>query len=184
MRDQIDDDEWFGPVSRIEIVEQSDGLLVRVTPIRRKGHLAIGLVVTSIFGSLFARQDRWWALLLTVGFGVIWAVSWLNSRRGEIRINEDYLAADGKKAVRLAWAEIHSLQYGGGGEDEPSGFCARVGRWKSICVMGDLNREQTEEIIAAIHRRFPHLKMADEIEPLSDRLRSWFERLSARGTKH
>jgi hypothetical protein len=175
MRDQIDDDGWFGPVSRVEIVEQrnGNGLLVRVTPIRRKGHLAIGLLVTSIFGSVFARQDRWWALLLTAGFGSIWLVSWLSSRRGEIRINEDYLAAEGKKAVRLAWSEIHGLQYRAGGDDEPSGFYARVGRWKSICVMADLNREQTEEIIAAIHRRFPGLRMAAEIRPLGDRLRSW-----------
>jgi hypothetical protein len=47
--------------------------------------------------------------------------------------------------------------------------------------MTDLNREQTEEIIAAIHHRFPHLKMADEIEPISNRLRSWLEQL--RGKK-
>ena len=181
----MEDNEWFGPVSRIEIVEQRDGLLVRVTPIRRKGHLAIGLLVTSIFGGLFARQDRWWVLLLTAGFGVIWVVSWLSSRRpSEIRINEDYLAADGKKPVRLAWAEIHSLQYGGGGEDEPSGFYARISRWKSVCVMAHLNREQTGEIIAAIHRRFPQLRMAGEIEPLSNWLRSRFEGLIERRKKY
>jgi hypothetical protein len=170
----MDDDAWFGPVSRIEIVEQSDGLLVRITQIRRKGHLAIALLVTVFAGVLFAWQESWVGVFFVPAMGLIWIAAWSSSRRGEIRVDENYLVADGKKPVRLAWAEIHSLQYGGGGEDDPFGLYARVGRWKSICVMGDLNREQTEEIIAAIHRRFPHLEMAGEIEPISNRLRSWF----------
>jgi hypothetical protein len=181
MRDQMHDDEWFGPVSQIEIVEQSDGLLVRITQIRRKGHLAIALLITLFVGVLFAWHESWWGFFFVLGLGLFWIASWFSSRWGQIRVDENYLAADGKKPVRLAWVEIHRLQYRGGGEDEPSGFYARVGRWKSICVMTDLNREQTEEIIAAIHHRFPHLKMADEIEPISNRLRSWLEQL--RGKK-
>lgn len=182
MRDQTEGNEWFGPVSRVEVVEESDGLLVRVIQIRRKGHLAIGLLVTFGLGVLFAFHYSWWWLVVLV-LGLIWTAAWFSSRWGEIRVSENYLMADGKKPLRLAWSEIHSLQYGGGGEDEPSGLYARVGRWKSICVMADLNREQTEEIIAAIHRRFPHLKMADKIEPLSDRIHSWFARLIGKGAK-
>ena len=174
----MEDTEWFGPVSRVEIVEQSDGLLVRVTQIRRKGHLAIGLLITVIFCVLFARQESWW-VLIALGLGVVWIGAWcFNDHSGEIRVDENYLTTSGKTTVRLAWGEIYGLEYRMGGEDDPTGFYVRLGRWKWSCVMANLDREQTEEIIAAIHRRFPQLRMADELEPLSHRFRSWFGRLS------
>lgn len=182
MRDQTEDNEWFGPVSRIEIIEQSDGLLVRVTQIKRKGHLAIGLLITAVFGVLCARQESWWLLIVALGFGVFWiGVWWFDDHWGEIQVDENYLTTRGKKAVRLTWGEIYGLEYRMGSEDDPTGLYVRLGRWKWSCVMANLNREQTEVIIAAIHRRFPQLKMAEEPEPLSTRFRSWFGRL--RGSK-
>ena len=182
MRDQTEDNEWFGPVSRIEIVEQSDGLLVRITQIRRKGHLVIGLLIAVFFVVLFAWQESWWGALIALGFGVFWIAVWcFNDHWGEIQVDENSLTTRGKKPVRLGWGEIHGLKYRTGSEDEPSGLYARTGRWKTVCVMANLDWEQTDEIIAAIHRRFPQLRMAEEIEPLSVRFRSWFGR--SRGSK-
>src|ERR1700748_2593875 len=182
MRDQTEDNEWFGPVSRIEIVEQGDGLLVGITQIRRKGHLAIGLLITVGFGVLFAWKESWWGVLIALGLGGFWIGAWcFNDHWGEIRVDENYLTTRGKKPVRLAWGEIHGLEYRAGGEDEPTGLYVRLGRWKWSCVMANLDREQTEEIISAIHRRFPHVKMGEEIEPLSHRFRSWFGRRRGSG---
>jgi hypothetical protein len=175
------DNEWFGPVSRIEIVEQSDGLLVRVIQIKRKGHLALGILVTVVFGILFARQESWLSFF-ALGLGLVWIGVWcFDDHWGEIQVDGNHLTTRGKKPVRLEWAEIHRLEYSAGGEDAPTGLYVRLGRWKSICVMPNLNREQTEDIIATIHRRFPQLRMADELEPLSNRVRSLFERW--RGSK-
>ena len=177
----MEDNEWFGPVSHIEIVEQSDGLLFRVIQIKRKGHLALGILVTVVFGVLLARQESW-LFFFVLGLGLVWIGAWcFDDHWGEIQVDGNYLTTRGKKPVRLGWGEIHRLEYRSGGEDDPTGLYVRLRRWKSICVMPNLNREQTEDIIAAIHRRFPQLRMADELEPLSNRFRLWFERW--RGSK-
>jgi hypothetical protein len=174
----MEDTEWFGPISRIEIVEQSDGLLFRVIQIKRRGHLALGILVTVVFGVLFAWQESW-LFFFALGLGLVWIGAWcFDDHWGEIQVDGNYLTTRGKKPVRLGWGEIYGLEYRMGGEDDPTGFYVRLGRWKWSCVMANLDREQTEEIIAAIHRRFPQLRMADELEPLSNRFRSWFGRLS------
>jgi hypothetical protein len=179
----MEDNEWFGPTSRIEIVEPKDGLLVRIIEVKRKGHLAVALVVTFVGSVICAKVGSWLGVLLFLGLGVFWVAAWFGTRWGEIQVDENCLVARGKKPVRLPWTEIRALKHDTGGEYDPTGFYARVGRWKSICVMADLNREQTEEIIAAIHRRFPHLKMAEEDEPLGDRLRSWLGRVTGPGSE-
>ena len=115
-----------------------------------------------------------WGSLIALGLGLFWVgVWWLDDHWGEIQVDENYLTSRGKKPVRLAWAEIHSLAYRVGGEDEPTGLYAGTGRWTNICVMANLDREQSDEIIAKIHGRFPKLSMAEEPEPLFDRFRSW-----------
>lgn len=176
----MEDTRWFGPSSAIEIVDQTDGLLIRITRIKRKGHLAIALAI--VFAScIFLAWQESLGGFVVLGIALLWVASWFVDRKGEIRATENYLMSEGSSHVRLAWSEIRRLEYGGDGENDPTGLHARVGRWRSVCVTANLNREQTEEIIAAIYHRFPSLKLADESEPLGTRLRSLVERW--RGSK-
>ena len=176
----MEDTRWFGPSSAIEIVDQTDGLLIRITHIKRKGYLVIALAIV-FASSIFLAWRESLGGFVVLGIALLWIASWFIDRKGEIRVTENYLMSEGNSLVRLAWSEIRVLEYGGGGEDEPTGLYARVGRWRSVCVRANLNREQTEEIIAAIYHRFPSLKLADESEPLGTRFRSLIERW--RGSK-
>jgi hypothetical protein len=73
------------------------------------------------------------------------------------------IAADGPRVqFSFRWADISGLDFRQGGEDEPSGLYARTGRWNATCLMAGLNREQSEEVIAAVYRRFPYVEMAKD----------------------
>ena len=99
----MEDTEWFGPISRIEIVEQSDGLLFRVIQIKRRGHLALGILVTVVFGVLFAWQESW-LFFFALGLGLVWIGAWcFDDHWGEIQVDGNYLTTRGKKPVRLGW---------------------------------------------------------------------------------
>jgi hypothetical protein len=54
-------------------------------------------------------------------------------------------------------AEIRSMGYETGGEDDPSGLYVSCGFWKNRCLLPGLNRQQCTAVTIAIVRRFPEI---------------------------
>ena len=158
---------WLGPAKRIEVVKQSDVLLIKATGIRRAVDLLLPLV--SCAWAYFVWLYRDWVSLV-VSLFIFGASLWFlfRNRNGELRITDTDIMASGNRggwideSVQFRWADIRGLDFRSGGEDEPRGLYARTGRWRATCVMAGLNKEQSDEVIAAVHRRFPYVVMAKD----------------------
>ena len=117
---------------------------------------------------LFWRNQSWIVLLMlvvAVGHGI---VEWVGDNHAGLLITKEGIEAIGSLGrisssnVRLRWSSISGLDYREGDEDEPSGLYARLGGWSSTRLMTHVSKEQSEEIIAAIYRRFPYVEMAED----------------------
>jgi hypothetical protein len=159
---------WLGLTKQIRVIEQDDGLLIKVTSINRNVDLLISIPVFA--GIVYmAWRDHSWLLALGAAFTLGTAI-WFRFRNedGEIRVTDGEILAYGdtggwsKGYVRFRWADISGLDYRVGAEDGPSGLFARTGRWNATCILAGLSREQSEEVIAAIFQRFPYVVMAED----------------------
>lgn len=158
---------WLGPAKQIEIIPLGDVLRIKATPTRR----AIDLVgpIFAVVWTYFAWRHKHWVFVafgLFVFASIVWKL--FQTLEGELQVTETVISARGDLggwtdgSVEFRWADISGLDYREGGEDEPSGLYARTGRWNAACVMAGLNREQSEEVIAAIFQRFPYVVMAED----------------------
>jgi hypothetical protein len=160
--------KWFGSNAEIEILEREDGMQVRVTRQRTRFDFLIRAVVLVVLGFLFWRNRSCFYLLVLLGVITHSVIDWVGNDQAELWITEKDLEAIGKiggishPRIRLPWASISGLEYREGGEDEPSGLYARRGGWSSTRIMTYVNKEQAEEIISAIYRRFPYVEMAED----------------------
>ncbi len=159
---------WFGPSALVELIERGDELQVIVVGQRRWIDFVVLWAGFSVFVFLFWRDRSWFyfvCLLIACGYAFR---SWLGDRQEQLLVTEKGLEAIGdfggfsRDRVYLPWSRISGLDYREGGEDEPSGLHARRGGWSSTLLMTHVNREQAEEIIAAIYRRFPYVEMAED----------------------
>jgi hypothetical protein len=158
---------WLGPAKRIEFVEQGDVLLVRATGIKCAVDLLVPLF--ACVWTYFVWRGQHWVLFF-IGLFFLGSSVWMlfRNKDGELRITDTDILATGDRgglideSVQFRWADISGLDFRQGGEDEPSGLYARTGRWSATCVMAGLNREQSEEVIAAVYRRFPYVVMAED----------------------
>jgi hypothetical protein len=159
---------WRGPGKHIQVVEQDDGLLIKVTGIKQSIDLLIPIVVL-VGLAYMAWRDHSWILALGSAFAfgtAIW--SWFRNEDGVLQITDREILASGdlggwsKGYVRLRWVDISGLDYRVGGEDGPSGLFARSGRWNATCIVAGLSREQSEEVITTIFQRFPYVVMAED----------------------
>jgi hypothetical protein len=159
--------EWWGPSRRIEQIDHGEELLIRVTSIRRKGDLVViesfcgvGLVISLASGS--------WAWALgSVSFALIGWWGWSRESVTELLVNEQGAESRGNTgwtdtSASVRWAKVFKLRYEAGGEDSPSGLCARTSRWFSTRLVEGVDAAQSAEIIAAIYKRFPLLRLAPE----------------------
>jgi hypothetical protein len=157
---------WLGPAKRIELVEQGDVLLIKAAGAKSAVNLLLPLFACG--WTYFVWRDKHWVLLF---FGLFFFGSsvWMlfRSKDGELRVTDAGIMATGNRggwideSVQFRWIDISGLEFRQG-EDEPGGLYARTGRWSSTCIMAGLSREQTEEVIAAIYRRFPYVVMAED----------------------
>jgi hypothetical protein len=157
---------WLGPAKRIEVVELGDVLLIRAAG----GTSAVDLLVplfACVF-TCFAWRDKHW-ISFFFGLFIFSSSVWMlfRDKDGELRVSDTDIVASGDLGgwnggyVRFRWADISGLDFRQG-EDEPGGLYARTGRWSATCIMAGLGREQSEEVIAAIYRRFPYVVMAED----------------------
>ena len=158
---------WLGPAKRIEVVEMGDVLLIKATPTRHILDL-VGPIVIAAWTYCVWRGKHW---VLSAGGLLVFALAvWrsFQTRDGELRITETTIAASGNRggwtdsSVEFRWADISGLDFRQGREDETSGLYARTGRWNATCIMAGLTREESEEVIAAVYRRFPYVVMAED----------------------
>lgn len=159
---------WFGPAKRIEIIEQEGGLMIRATGIRRVVDFLVMVLIAAGVAFMAWRDASW-----TLAFGAIVVAAleiaiWFRNEDGEVNVTEHDLTASGDLGgwstgyVRFRWMDISGLEYQAGGENSEGGLYARTGGWSSRCLMAGLDREQAEEVIAAIYRRFPYVGMAED----------------------
>jgi hypothetical protein len=160
--------KWFGPSVRFEIFDREDEMQVLFTRQRRWIDFLVEALVIAGLAFLFWRNQSWIVLVMlvvAVGHGV---VEWVGDDHAELLITKEGVEAIGSLGrisssnVRLQWSSISGLDYREGDEDEPSGLYARLGGWSSTRLMTHVSKEQSEEIIAAIYRRFPYVEMAED----------------------
>jgi hypothetical protein len=105
---------------------------------------------------------------LLLGGSIYTFIRWLGDHESQLSATDEGLEAIGDLGesssdhVRLRWSSISGLEYRMGGEDEPSVIYARRGGRSVTHVMTHVNKEQAEEIIAAIYKRFPYVEMAED----------------------
>lgn len=159
---------WFGPAKRIEIIEQEDGLLIRAIGIKRVVDFLVMVLVAAGVAYMAWREASWILALGAILVAALEMVIWFRDEDAEINVTKKELWATGDQGnwttgyVRFRWLDISGLEYQAGGEDSAGGLYARTGAWSSKCLMAELDREQSEEVIAAIYRRFPYLEMAED----------------------
>jgi hypothetical protein len=160
--------KWFGPSALVEMTERGDELQVKVTGQRRAIDVVVLAAVLSVFAFLFWR-DRSWLYFAGFLFACIFGLRfWLSDHQEQLLVTEKGVEAIGdfggfsRDRVHLPWSSISGLDYREGGEDEPSGLHARRGGWSATLLMTRVNKDQAEEIIATIYRRFPYVEMAED----------------------
>ena len=138
--------DWWGPSSRIEKVEREDELVFSAVPLRRRGPIVLSAVV--IVGAIFfgIREFSFGALVVGLGAAFFLGRELFYDRIQVLTVTGNHLSG----ADVVLWKDIFEIRYQVGSEDEPSGLCARRGRWKSIGLMSNVNREQAEQMILAI----------------------------------
>lgn len=160
--------QWFGPSTTVKTVDGGDGLRVRVAVHRFRIDLILYAGVFAVFAYVGWRNRSWFFLIVVLVAGASLVIDWLKDPTTELWVTEHGLEAVrdngglGNDRLRLPWSEISGLDYRVGGEDEPGGLYARRGGWRSTFLMAHVNKEQAEEIIAAIYRRFPYVEMATD----------------------
>jgi hypothetical protein len=160
--------KWFGPSVLVELTERGDELQVKVIGQRRAIDVVVLAAALSVFAFLFWRDRSWLyfaGFLFACGFALRF---WLSDHQEQLLVTEKGLEAIGdfggfsRERMHLSWSSISGLDYREGGEDEPSGLHARRGGWSSTLLMTRVNKDQAEEIIATIYRRFPYVEMAED----------------------
>jgi hypothetical protein len=152
-----------------------EGLSIRVTEPKKSGRILL-TIVTGIVACYFLYRIPLdppmprWLVEGVLAIGILASV--IAALRGcnvELRVtNLDFVstgrAPDGYKASTTPRADVFRLEYHDaiGGVDVPEqaqGLYAEhrgIGSWAaSTCILPQVNRAQTEQIIEAIYRRFP-----------------------------
>jgi len=131
-------------------------------------------ILESVVFPAFALAVLWWfwhigslwprilAGLAAISSAVAYIANRIQGGETRLRISSDGVMADGNLGKlfttheQIGIADIDSIRYEPGGDGEISGLLARKG-WSSILLLPHITGDQANEIIAAIHRKFPHM---------------------------
>jgi hypothetical protein len=113
------------------------------------------------------------ALMVITAVAALWISSrWWRSVRAELRVTPTELQVIGDARVafrfdrRIPLADIRRLEYRAQVRDGiglPSGLYA-VQKWRSDCVLPNLDEAQTQRAMEAIHLRFPAIPILPALE--------------------
>ena len=152
-----------------------DGLSIRVTEPKQSGRILVMIVTGIVAGYVlyrvpFSSSALRWLVGGTFVFGLVASVvATLRGCNVELRVtNLDLVstghAPEGYKASTMSRADVFRLEYRDAIKDldaieRAQGVYAEhrgIGSWSaSTCILPQVNRAQTEQIIEAIYQRFP-----------------------------
>jgi hypothetical protein len=122
----------------------------------------ITFVVLYFFWGIAQGWNRIVLLLIVISSAASYIASRLHGRKTKLRVTSEEIVAEGNldstflTSIRLAAVDITAIRYFDGGEGGTPGLYVRHG-WTSACLVPYLSRVDTDSIIDAIARRFPHL---------------------------
>jgi hypothetical protein len=159
----------------VDMHDLPDGLSIRVTEPKKTGRILL-MVITGIVAGYFVYRipfappisRSWVEAALAIGL-LTSVVAALRGCDVQLRVtNLDLMstghAPEGYRASTTPRADVFRFEYrdaiGGGDEaEQPQGLYAEhrgIGSWSlSTCVLPQVDRAQTEQIIEAIYQRFP-----------------------------
>lgn len=157
--------------TEITTTEKPDGLQFVVS--REHGWLdslvPLGLLAVLVIGA-WVLHHYIFAILAVLLSAFGWA-KYLSDPTTRLSVSLVELIARGNLAstfdneIRISTHEIKSLLFSTGGEGDRTGLYVHHG-WTQICLIPNIDRKQTEDIITAIRRRFPDMELGDR-EPAS-----------------
>ena len=164
--------DWWGPSSRIEQVDLGDELVFSAVPLRRLGPIVLSALV--VVGAIVfeIREFSFGALFVGVGAAFFHGRELFYGKSQVLTVTATHLSG----ADLVCWKDIFELRYQVGGEDDPSGLCARRSRWESVSLMSNVNCEQPEQMMHAIYTKFPLVEMAPRPEDLGTKLKKLLDR--------
>jgi hypothetical protein len=158
--------QWWGPANSLEFIDEPDALTIRATSIRRPGDLIwpAGCLVASL-ATLYFGAPAGWPISLAAMAALLCA-GWFNTSVVELRVTQREISMRSIRnwldnEVKIQWKEIRALEYRVGGEYQSRGLYARKSFWSAPCIMPQLKKEETQQVIAAIARKFPDIVLAD-----------------------
>jgi|SRR6185312_1603651 len=158
--------QWWGPANSLEFIDKADALTIRATSIRRPGDLIwpAGCLVASLVTLAFGAPDGWPISLVAIA--ALLCAGWFNTSTVELRVTQRYLSARRVSSwfdneTRVQWTDVRALEYHTGGENDSHGLYARKSFWSAPCLMPQLNKDETQQVIEAIARKFPGIVLAD-----------------------
>lgn len=153
--------------TELTVAEVGEELVIEATrkPTRREAVLSA--VGAGVFVVLLTHQRLGFAVLMLVAVLAALLMFWLAIRtaRAELRVTRIAFKSRGPFAGELGYSrnvtsgDIQWLEYQkeeSGGEGRAGGLYAVVGR-RSICLLPDLDRQQTDQLIDRIEAKFPDL---------------------------
>jgi hypothetical protein len=160
--------EWWGPSRKIEQFDEGDRLLIRVTSLQRKGDYLLAGVGTLVAMLYCVAKGYVVGVVGVVAVGAVIAWSIASERVSELLVTRSGFEWQGsgwsneRRYVR--WKDIFALRYESGGEDGPTGLCARTGRMTSKCIVNGVNPSESDAIVRMIYAKFPTLELGPEPE--------------------
>lgn len=158
--------EWWGPASSLEFIDKPDTLTIRATSIRRAIDLAwpTGCLIAALATYCFHAPAGWPVSLAVMA--AILAGGWVNTSVVELKVTQRDLCTRSVRnwldnSVKLRWDEVRALEYRIGGEYQSRGLYAKRSFWSAPCLMPQLSKQETQQVIDAIARKFPNIVLAD-----------------------
>lgn len=145
--------------------ESTDVLKFRVTQKHGWGDVCIWLTCAA-FAVWWGLHNNDWLVLLVVTV-IIFLAEWFYDPTAELTVTEYSLTVNGPTLQSVSrqyriWArDIVLLEYGTGGEGEPSGLYVKHGPMNYTCVLPRISQEQTQVVIDTILRHFPEFVYGD-----------------------
>lgn len=136
---------------------------------RQRGVLELILSVTiPVFVGCEAYHLKslvWFAMACIGAFGAV--ANLLQGNATQMTVTADHIDVRGNVGrmfsteISIRTADVISLSYNSGGEDQAAGLYARQGRWGNTCVLKNISEDQTNQILNEIFRKFPRIGTGD-----------------------
>lgn len=135
---------------------------------RDRGWLQRAVGVAIVFVCFW--QAHRWQSPIWLGFGLLAVIGmvsgWLHGAVTVLTVTSSQLATRGNVGrmfsteILIPAADVVSLEYDTGAEGDPSGLYVKQ-EWKNTCILSGISRQQSEQIVNEIYRRFPEIAKGD-----------------------